>query len=112
MIVSKRNLKSRSLEWPVGLLRFAGLLLLAFLEVSRLSVAQELSLKVEKFDRDPGWDGFNNHVPPTKSTTVTQDYGYESDAIGGRVVRSARPTYYADKIAKTLNDKLSASGNF
>jgi hypothetical protein len=75
--------------------------------------AAETVLKEEHFDHDPGWEGFNNHVQPSKTPTVVQDYGYKAGEIGGRVVRSARCTYYADKIeTKTLNDKLSASGTF
>jgi hypothetical protein len=71
------------------------------------------SVKEEHFDHDPGWEGVNNHVKPIKTPTVTQDYGYKDGEIGGRLIRSARCTYYADKIAtKTLNDKLSASGTF
>jgi hypothetical protein len=78
-------------------------------------------VKTERFDRDPGWEGFNNRVVPKKIPTVTQDFGYsptnvagkDKGEMGGRVTRSNRPAYYADKIAvKTLNDKLSASGTF
>jgi len=75
--------------------------------------ATEAILKAESFDHDPGWEGFNNHVQPKKVPTVKQDYGYKAGEIGGRITRSARFTYYADRIAvKTLNDKLSASGAF
>src|SRR5579862_7033891 len=74
---------------------------------------RETEQKSESFDRDPGWEGLNNHVQPTKSRIATQDYGWTAGEIGGRVTRSARCTYYADRIApKTLNDKLSASGTF
>src|SRR4051794_30900681 len=31
-------------------------------------------LKSESFDRDPGWDAFNNHVQPKRTQTVTQDF--------------------------------------
>ena len=78
-------------------------------------------LKFESFDKDPGWDAFNNRVIPKKLATVTQDFGYSATnhagkakgEIGGRVTRAGKPAYYADRIApKTLNDKLSASGSF
>lgn len=70
-------------------------------------------LKTERFDRDPGWEGFNNHVEPANLRTVTQDFGWAKGHIGGRVTRAARPAFYADKITlKTLNDKLTASGTF
>src|SRR4051794_931877 len=89
-----------------------------------MAVAQGLwagaVLKSESFDRDPGWDAFNNHVQPRRTQTVTQDFGYVTSkesggpgAIGGKVIRSSKPCYYAVDIGtKTLNDKLSASGNF
>ena len=56
-------------------------------------------LKTERFDHDPGWEGFNNRVEPKHIPTVTQDFGYNSDgqtgrergAIGGRVTRSSKP---------------------
>jgi hypothetical protein len=79
------------------------------------------ALKTKHFDRDPGWEGFNNRVVPKRVPTVTQDFGYRATnfagkakgEIGGRVTRSTKPAYYADRIAvKTLNDRLSASGAF
>jgi hypothetical protein len=78
-------------------------------------------MKTERFDRDPGWEGFNNRVEPKKVPTVTQDFGYsasnfaarEKGEVGGRITRSTRPAYYADHISvKTLTDKLTASGTF
>jgi hypothetical protein len=83
--------------------------------------AQGMTVKTEHFDRDPGWEGFNNHIIPKHVPTVTQDFGYRQSgvggsgkaAIGGRVTRASRPAYYANKIAvKSLNEKLSASGAF
>src|SRR5437764_7552098 len=76
-------------------------------------------LKAENFDKDPGWEGFNNRVVPEKVPTVVQDFGYsatgfaarEKGELGGRVTRASEPAYYAEKIgAKTLDDKLSAAG--
>jgi hypothetical protein len=78
-------------------------------------------LKIEHFDRDPGWEGFHNRLMPKVLPTITQDFGYSrtnfagkaTGEIGGRVCRDATPAHYAAKIAsKTLNDKLSASGSF
>ena len=75
--------------------------------------AADVFLKSESFDHDPGWEGFNNRVQPKKVPMVKQDYGHKQGEIGGQITRSARSTYYADKIsAKTLNDRLSASGTF
>src|SRR5438270_10286232 len=65
------------------------------------------TLKVEQFDKDPGWEGFNNHLVPARLPTVTQDFGYSpatsfasrnKGEVGGSVARAARPAYYADKI--------------
>jgi hypothetical protein len=106
----------------IGLLGFA--LLLALAAGAGAGGADDQpkpALKTEHFDQDPGWEGFNNRVVPKKIPTVTQDFGYsptnvagkDKGEMGGRVTRSNRPAYYADKIAvKTLNDKLSASGTF
>src|SRR5262249_28006477 len=106
----------------IGLLGFA--LLLALAAGAGAGGADDQpkpALKTEHFDQDPGWEGFNNHAVPKKIPTVTQDFGYsptniagkDKGEMGGRVTRSTRPAYYADKIAvKTLNDKLSASGTF
>jgi hypothetical protein len=78
-------------------------------------------LKTEHFDKDPGWEGFNNRIVPEKMLTVTQDFGYSlthfagknKGELGGRVQRTGKPASYSDKIAvKTLNDKLTASGTF
>ena len=78
-------------------------------------------LKTERFDRDPGWEGRNNHIVPEKIPTVTQDFGYsrthftgkEAGEMGGQVWRSTTPAFYAAKIPpRTLHDKLSASGTF
>lgn len=70
-------------------------------------------MKVEHFDHDPGWEAFNNRVAPTKVRAVTQDFGYRTGEIGGTVMRAGKPAYCAADIgAKTLHDKLSASGTF
>jgi hypothetical protein len=78
--------------------------------------------KTESFDRDPGWEGFNNHVVPDRIPTVAQDFGYSGASnfagkgqgeIGGTLTRASRPAYYAAVIEpKTLNDPLRASGTF
>jgi hypothetical protein len=80
------------------------------------------ALKTEKFDRDPGWEGHNNRIVPKKSSLVKQDFGYSATQfagkatgeLGGVVQRSTTPASYAAPLtpAKTLDDKLSASGSF
>lgn len=81
----------------------------------------ETVLKTERFDKDPGWEGFNNRVVLASYPTVTQGFGYSATnhagkakgEMGGRVQRSTRPAYYAARIMpRTLNDKLTASGTF
>ena len=83
--------------------------------------ASGADLKTETFDRDPGWEGHNNRVVPPEIKTVTQDFGYRATQfagkatgeIGGRVHRSSTPASYAARIpAKTLSDRLTASGTF
>lgn len=80
-----------------------------------------IPMKTESFDRDPGWEGHNNHILPKVPKTVRQDFGYspthfagkEKGEIGGRIWRSPTPAYYAARIPpKNLNDPLSASGSF
>src|SRR5205823_37943 len=78
------------------------------------------TLKSESFDKDPGWEGFNNRLMPKVVPTITQDFGYSATnfagkakgEIGGRITRCAVPAWYADKVARTLDDKLTASGSF
>jgi hypothetical protein len=78
------------------------------------------ALKSEHFDQDPHWESFHNRSASTRPV-VTQDFGFspthfagaEAGEMGGRVQRSTLPAYYADNIAaKSLGDKLSASGSF
>ncbi|MEK6262736.1 MAG: hypothetical protein AABP62_29415 [Planctomycetota bacterium] len=79
-------------------------------------------LKTEHFDRDPGWEGHNNRIVPKKVLMVKQDFGYSvthfagkaKGELGGVIQRSTTPASYAAKLApaQTLDDKLTASGNF
>src|SRR5437763_490675 len=60
-------------------------------------------VKPESFDKDPGWEGHNNHVVPARLPTVTQDFGYSqtnfagtgAGELGGRVTRASEPAFYA-----------------
>jgi hypothetical protein len=80
------------------------------------------NLKTEHFDRDPEWEGHNNHVVPKHVPTVRQDFGYCSTnfagnaggEIGGAIQRSTTPASYAARLdpPKTLQDQFSASGSF
>lgn len=79
-------------------------------------------LKTEHFDRDPGWEGHNNRIVPKKVLMVKQDFGFSATGfagkaageIGGVIQRSTTPASYAALLApaKTLDDKLTASGSF
>ena len=79
------------------------------------------SVRAQRFDRDPEWEGFNNHIVPVRAQTIVQDFGYSTTQfsgtaageIGGQVWRATTPAYYAARIpARTLRDKLVASGTF
>jgi hypothetical protein len=97
------------------------LLLLAVISMGHARGADAPALKTEHFDRDPGWEGHNNHIVPKDVLTVQQDFGYSATnhagkaagEMGGRIQRSTTPAYYAAEISKkTLDDKFSASGTF
>jgi len=93
----------------------------AFLSASNAQEKSNLILKTEHFDRDPGWEGYKNHVPPKPGHLVKQDFGYtathfagqQSGEMGGVIQRSTTPASYAAAIAPTtLQNKISASGSF
>ena len=67
--------------------------------------------RTQAFDGDPGWEERGNRMLPETRPTVRQDFGYADGRMGGTVTRSSEPAYYATPIgARTLDDKLSASG--
>ncbi len=80
------------------------------------------AFKSENFDHDPGWEGYNNRNVPKDPRAVKQDFGYSKTQfaskspgeIGGRIVRTSTTASYAAPLtpARTLNDKLTASGTF
>src|SRR5437868_4961194 len=91
--------------------------LLLALASSSLAADAPPTLKTEHFDQDPGWEGFNNTMPPDSVKIAQQDFGYsdtnfagrDKREIGGRIQRSTVPASYGDAIApKTLDDHLSA----
>jgi len=95
-----------------------------FLEpvLARADEPAAAGLKTERFDRDPGWEGFHNRIVPKTILLVKQDFGFRSSnfagraagELGGRVQRSNAPAQYAAVLspAQTLADKLTASGTF
>jgi hypothetical protein len=86
---------------------------------STLAVAEE---RTERFDRDPGWDAYNNRSQAFVPKKITQDFGYSrtrhcggeaAGEMGGVVTPAAEPAYYAKVIpTATFEDKLTASGKF
>jgi hypothetical protein len=82
---------------------------------------ESVQLKTEHFDKDPQWEGWGNRATPRNPKVVEQNFGYkttnfagkEKGEIGGTLWRDSTKAWYADKIpAKTLNERLSASGTF
>ena len=74
--------------------------------------------RIERFDRDPNWDGHNNHSSRPAPRSIRQDFGYSRTAhaggevgeVGGFLSPAAEPAYYARRIpAASLNDVLTAS---
>jgi hypothetical protein len=99
----------------------AALLILVALLPAMGAEPSRTIMKSESFDRDPGWEGWNNHVVPREVPAVVQDFGYETTNVagqaagemGGRVNRASEPAYYADTIGThTLDEPLKASGSF
>jgi hypothetical protein len=110
-----------------GVVRYAALLAMAagvadHAQVLRAGEQTSSTLKIEQFDHDPGWEGFNNRNAPKEARTVEQDFGYSKTQfastspgeIGGSIQRASIPASYAAPLmpAKTLDDKLTASGTF
>jgi hypothetical protein len=90
-------------------------------EAGRNGDQPKMVLKTEQFDRDPGWEGHSNRIVPKVIKPVQQDFDYSATnfagkakrEIGGTIWRSpARASYAARIPARTLNDRLSASGTF
>jgi hypothetical protein len=81
-----------------------------------LSAAED---RVERFDRDPGWDGHNNRAVSPAPRAISQDFGYSRTGhaggrdgeIGGFLCPATEPAYYAKVIpAATLDNELTAAG--
>ena len=109
------------LLWP-SLLTCFGLLVMAAAGGRALVAAESRSkalLKMERFDRDPGWEGRNNRAATPEARTIVQDFGFSATShaggtageIGGLICPAAEPAYYAKRIpSKTFSDPLTASG--
>lgn len=76
------------------------------------------TVRTERFDRDPHWEGVNNRPSPLRTRPVKQNFGYRpadsrnaAGAAGGFITPSGEPAYYAKPLPEyTLNAPLSASG--
>jgi hypothetical protein len=75
--------------------------------------------RVQRFDKDPGWEGRNNRSPTPAKRVIQQNFGFSRTAnaggkageIGGLITAAAEPAWYARKIdTKTFDDTLTASG--
>ena len=84
--------------------------------------AESLAEVHTTFAADPNWEGFRNRLLPRQLPVVRQDIGYRSThfaggkaagEIGGMAHRAQKRAYYAKAVPiKTLEDRLSASGQF
>lgn len=89
---------------------------IVFATIAATSSADE---RIERFDKDPEWDGRNHRSTHHEPRNIRQDFGFSRTGhasggvgeIGGFITPTAEPAYYARSIpAKTFDDKLSASG--
>src|SRR5262249_15735650 len=95
-------------------------LALAGLITSQSFVATEAGERIERFNRDPGWEGRNHYSTGFPARTLRQDFGFSPThhaggqapgEMGGLLTPAAEPAYYARVIPnKTFADRLSASG--
>ena len=105
--------------------QFFALAVLAVLSMAVVAEAGDKSYWIatnerhESFDRDPGWDGINNHPDSDDARTVVQNFGYSPTThcvdtpgeIGGTISPAARPASYGLRIASAnFSTHLSASG--
>ena len=86
-----------------------------------LAFAQDGSVRFEDFSVEPSWLSYRSHLLPNPLPITRQSFGWRDTLptngsrgeIGGWIQRSLTPAWYAKVIpARTLNDKLSASGKF
>jgi hypothetical protein len=87
--------------------------------VAEPTYGQQLLLKTETFDANPGWDGRNNRATDPGPRQIVQNFGFSSSAnaggpageIGGFITPAGEPAFYGKVIAPaSFNDPLSASG--
>src|SRR5207245_9108043 len=81
---------------------------------------QQLLLKTETFDADPGWDGRNNRATEPPPRQIVQNFGFSGSSsnaggaageIGGFITPAGEPAFYGKVITPTsFSNLLSASG--
>src|SRR3989442_9015339 len=80
---------------------------------------QQLLLKTEPFDADPGWDGRNNRATDPTPRQIVQNFGFSSSTnaggsageIGGFITPAGVAGIYWEGIkATSVNDPRFASG--
>ena len=65
----------------------------------------------ENFSVDPGWDGHNNRSTLFGPATVTQNYGYGANRVGGTINPTGEISYFAQAVSNAgFNTPLTASG--
>jgi hypothetical protein len=68
------------------------------------------TLRFQRFDTDPGWQGENNRRLG-KCTTTRQAFGGRADgSIGGLITRATRPSWYGRRVSAGFERRLSAEG--
>ncbi len=89
---------------------------------STAAFAADLRQRTQRFDADPGWEGYGNLVK-VKPIPVLQAFGFSktnhaggraAGEIGGRIQRSSVPAYYALRLdrPRTLEEPLRCKGQF
>ena len=81
---------------------------------------QQLLIKTETFDVDPGWNGRNNRASQPEPRQIVENFGFSASTsnaggpageIGGLITPAGEAAYYGKVISqRTFNDALSASG--
>jgi len=75
--------------------------------------------RLERFDRDPGWEGRNNRSATPEPRRIRQDFGHSRAArpggdggeVGGYVTPAGEPAYYAARTPeRTFRGPFKASG--
>lgn len=100
-------------------MRAAWGILATLLVGTALSGAQAAGERVQRFDRDPGWEGHNNRSTAQEPRQVKQAFGYSATThaggnkgeVGGTITPDGEAAYYARPIPpRTFEQPLEASG--